>query len=418
MPPSVRAKSITVGTPARATAAASCSGPEVSGARVAGRRAPGRARPATGRRRSGRCAHTRSTVARAPRPRPRAAARRGRPGRSRSRWRRSSVEPDALGDRGRRPRLGAQRRRRGQPAGVARRRDHGGHERGGGEHGVLAAVHRRRARVARATREDDLRAPHAEAAVHRAARRALVVEHGSLLDVQLGVGDRAVELSRGARHLRDGDAVVGQRVGQPDAVRVAQLARGVDVEQPARRRRPEQRVAEARPLLVGPVHQRDGAAVGLQRPQRLGRRQQAEAAVEPAAVRHAVHVRADHHRLGRLARPPRPDVPGDVAGDVDARYRVAEPGDEPLALVAPLRSPGDPAPARPRVELAQPRDDGSGVLRSRSSSIVEQCTPPPFLWISSYATVTTSTPCLDSSSAVRGDPLRHQHPAGRERRAR
>ena len=121
MPPRVRAKTITVGTPARATAAASCSGPEVSVRPARQRRGALHERGVEGDRvdrpdRLGTCA-------------PPAASRALRV----ERLERVEVavaqverEPHALGDRRRRPRLGAQRADRRQAAAGHGRLAHAG----------------------------------------------------------------------------------------------------------------------------------------------------------------------------------------------------------------------------------------------------------------------------------------------------
>ena len=102
--------------------------------------------------------------------------------------------------------------------------------------------------------------------------------------------ERAVEL----------DAVLAQRVGQRDAVAVVQLPQLVLVAHRAGGgRRAEERAAEARALLVGPVdepHRHRRLALRGDPPQHLDAGEHVQAAVEPAAVRHRVHVPADQQR--------------------------------------------------------------------------------------------------------------------------
>ena len=78
---------------------------------------------------------------------------------------------------------------------------------------------------------------------------------------------------------------------------------------------------------------------------------------------------------------PGPEVPGGVALHLDAGKRGDLVG-PPLPLLGPAVGPGDaPSPAAlvefaQRAERSLARGHRAG---SRTSSIVEQCTPPPFL---------------------------------------
>ena len=80
---------------------------------------------------------------------------------------------------------------------------------------------------------------------------------------------------------------------------VLEVADGVGVERAGGGGRAQQRAAEARALFVGPVDQlqRDLRRLALVAPQDLDRRQQPEAPVQPAAVRHRVDVRSDDDDL-------------------------------------------------------------------------------------------------------------------------
>ena len=79
---------------------------------------------------------------------------------------------------------------------------------------------------------------------------------GALLDVQLEVGSRALELAAGFNGVVEVDAVLGERVRQGDAVGVAALAQLVLVGHRAcGRAGAEQGAAEARALFVRPVDQ-------------------------------------------------------------------------------------------------------------------------------------------------------------------
>ena len=77
-----------------------------------------------------------------------------------------------------------------------------------------------------------------------------------------------------------------------------------------------------------------------------------EAAVEPAAVRHGVDVRADDDDLVGLAGDRRPQVPGDVA--LDGGVGLGQLAEQPLARRAPILAPRQPArPVRPTRQLRQ-----------------------------------------------------------------
>src|SRR5581483_7440625 len=162
---------------------------------------------------------------------------------------------------------------------------------------VAALVHRRRARVRSLTAEGDAVALDAERAEDDTERELERLEHGALLDVQLEVGARAGELRAGVERTVEVDAVLPQRVLPADAVRVLPLADLVLVaHRPRSRRGAEQRAAEARPLLVGPVDEPHGhrrLAVGGDPAQDLDAGDDVERAVEPAPVRDRVDVPPD-----------------------------------------------------------------------------------------------------------------------------
>ncbi len=85
------------------------------------------------------------------------------------------------------------------------------------------------------------------------------LEHRPLLDVQLEVGGRVLELRARVERPVEVDAVLAQRVRQRDAVAVGQRAQLVLVGHRAGRGgRAEEGAAEARALLVGPVDEPHG----------------------------------------------------------------------------------------------------------------------------------------------------------------
>ena len=82
----------------------------------------------------------------------------------------------------------------------------------GGEEGVAAQVHRRRAGVRVRAGEAHRVALDAERAEHDAEREVELLEHRPLLDVQLEVGERALEPRARLAHAVEVDAVGGERV--------------------------------------------------------------------------------------------------------------------------------------------------------------------------------------------------------------
>ena len=216
-------------------------------------------------------------------------------------------------------------------------------EAGAGDERVPPGVHREAAALHRLPADPDGVALDPGGAGDDAHREAVAFEHRALLDVQLEIGDGGFQA--GARRGRrvEVDPMRVQRVDQCDAVAVGDVADGARVERPGREAGAEQRAAEARPLLVGPVDEgdRDGrrrAARG-EGAQDLQAAQDAERAVEPAPVRDGVDVAAEHDGVGRRPLEDRPEVAGLVR--VDAHRQVGEALDEPRARLRPGVGPRD-----------------------------------------------------------------------------
>ena len=141
---------------------------------------------------------------------------------------------------------------------------------------------------------------------------------------------------------------------------------------PQKRAAAEQGGAEPRALLVHECRDDDRPrrleALGAQHPHRVDRRDHAERAVEVAAMRDRVEVRARHHRPGAAVaarrRPPRQQVAGAVARDREPELgqRAADEGDRRLELRRP-REPGDPAALDAVAGGADPR--GGGEIRGQ-----------------------------------------------------
>ena len=230
-----------------------------------------------------------------------------------------------------------------------------------------ALLHRRRAGVGRLAVEADHVALDADRPVDHRQRQAEVLEHGPLLDVELDVAEDAVQARAGLAHPVQPHAVGGQHLREGVALAVGQRARLVEVQRPGRGARAEHPVAEPRALLVGPVDelQRDRRAPGRgDGPQHLEAAEQAEGAVEPAAVGDGVDVAADDERLRALAGQRDPLVSGGVEFDLDVEPLQA--GVEP----APGLRPGvGPAQALRAVlvlgQLAQRPQVGQGARRIR-----------------------------------------------------
>ena len=172
---------------------------------------------------------------------------------------------------------------------------------------VAPLVHRRRAGVRRLALPRDLVALDAERAEHDAERQIQRLEHRAPARCAARDRRRRSRAATRASSARSRSTPCSRSAsGQRDAVRVAPLPQLVLVGHRAgRRRRAEERAAEARALLVGPVDEPHGErrrAVGGDPPQHLDAGHDVQAAVEPAAVRHRVDVPADQQRpLG--ARP-------------------------------------------------------------------------------------------------------------------
>ena len=192
-------------------------------------------------------------------------------------------------------------------------------------------------------RPGDLVALDAEGADHGAEREIHRLEHRALLDVQLEVGGRVLELPAGVLGAVEIDAVLAQRVGQRDAVRVdapAQLV--LVVHRPRARARAEEAAPEARALLVRPVDEPDGhlrlALLG-EAAHHLDAGQHVQAAVEPAAVRDGVHVAADQQLPLRAAAQREPLVARLV--DLVLEREAGELAAQPLAAALPGLRPRD-----------------------------------------------------------------------------
>ena len=245
-------------------------------------------------------------------------------------------------------------------------------ELGGARERVAALRHRRRAGVRGLALPRDPRPLDPERPEHDAERQVHRLEHRPLLDVQLEVSECALELLPCIQRPVEVDAVRGDCVGKRHAVRVAELPQLVLVGHRAgRRARPEERAAETRALLVGPVHEPHGhrrlALLG-DPPQHLDARHDVQGPVEPAAVRDGVDVAADQERAVVTPRKREPLAAGLVG--LLAGARPLDPPGEPLPRPRPRVRPGHTLSAvlvaRQLLQLAELGDGAGGIERHRA----------------------------------------------------
>ena len=173
-----------------------------------------------------------------------------------------------------------------------------------GPEAVASHLHRHGARMGGLALEDQALALDALRAGDGADAQPLGLEDGALLDVHLHVGLHVRHSRASTVEAFDVDAVLGEHIGQLGALFVGEAAQYVDVERADRGGRAEQAAAEAGAFLVGPVDQRDGdgwRALSSERAEQFEPGHHPESAVEPAAFRHAVEVRADDEHVRRFA---------------------------------------------------------------------------------------------------------------------
>ena len=188
-----------------------------------------------------------------------------------------------------------------------------------------------------------------------AAGSSRALEHRALLDVQLEVGARALQLRARLVHLREVDVVAGDDVLEPLALAVLEVADLVDVERARAGRGAEQAAPEARALLVGPVDEAQPdrpLAVGV-RAQHLERGEEPERAVEPAA-RRARSRRASRRSRSPSCSPGRSAHTLPAASVCDLDRQLLELRAHELARLDPLVGPAHAAgAARPAGQLRQ-----------------------------------------------------------------
>src|ERR671916_3413142 len=94
-----------------------------------------------------------------------------------------------------------------------------------------------------------------EGSEHHPERQIHPLQDGTLLDVQLQVGDGVLELPPSLVDPVEADAVLPKRVRQSDAVAVFEAAHVVRSQRSRGRARAEEAAPKAGSFLVGPVHE-------------------------------------------------------------------------------------------------------------------------------------------------------------------
>src|SRR5215204_5330473 len=135
----------------------------------------------------------------------------------------------------------------------------------------------------------------AESAEHHPERQVHPLQNGTLLDVQLEVGDGVLELPPRLVDAVEVDAMLLERVWEGDAVAVLQVAYIIGLERASGRARAEETAPKAGPLLVSPVHetQSQGTLLGGEGAHDFEGANHVQGAVEPASVRDGVYVSAE-----------------------------------------------------------------------------------------------------------------------------
>ena len=172
----------------------------------------------------------------------------------------------------------------------------------------------------------------------------MAFENGSLLDMQFQIGAGMAALDGGVPDAVDVDVALAQRVFQADSVAVGAAAVGLDGVRSGKGGGAEEAAAEARAFLVGPIHQANGdgrlaVEVLRQTAQHLEAGEDAKAAVEPAAVGDGVQMTAEDEGAIGVAAQRRPGVPGGV--EVVLHRQLGQLALKPGSRLEPGFAPGD-----------------------------------------------------------------------------
>jgi hypothetical protein len=185
---------------------------------------------------------------------------------------------------------------------------------------------------------------HAERPQHDAEGEAQRLQHRPLLDVELEIRRRILELRASLERAVEVDAVGRERVGKCHSLGVPPPAQLVlVVHRAGGRTGAEQAAPETRALLVRPVDEPYGdrrLTIGGDSAQHLDAGHDVERAVEPASVRHGVDVPADQEDAIGASAQREPLVPGLVG--LLLRPDAVELASEPLLRVRPRLGPRHP----------------------------------------------------------------------------
>src|ERR687890_321366 len=183
----------------------------------------------------------------------------------------------------------------------------------------------------------------AESAEHHPERKVHPLQNGTLLDVQLEVGDGVLELPPRLVDPVKVNAMLLERVWQGDAVAVFEVAPVVWLERACGRARAEEAAPKASPLLVGPVHetQSHGTLLGGEGAHDFEGANHVQGTVEPASVRDGVYVSAEDDGTLRVTWCRGPDVAGLVGLYLGYAVNLLQFAPEPVTGLHPLPCPRD-----------------------------------------------------------------------------
>src|ERR671920_327322 len=183
----------------------------------------------------------------------------------------------------------------------------------------------------------------AESAEHHPERKVHPLQNGTLLDVQLEVGDGVLELPPRLVDPVKVNAMLLERVWQGDAVAVFEVAHVVWLERACGGARAEEAAPKASPLLVGPVHetQSHGTLLGGEGAHDFEGANHVQGPVEPASVRDGVYVSAEDDGTLRVTWCRGPDVAGLVGLYLGYAVNLLQFAPEPVTGLHPLPCPRD-----------------------------------------------------------------------------
>src|SRR5215217_8113073 len=187
----------------------------------------------------------------------------------------------------------------------------------------------------------------AEGAEHHPEWQVHPLQDGTLLDVQLEVGDGVLELPPRLVDAVEVDAMLLERVWEGDAVAVFEVAHVIGLERACGRARAEEAAPKAGALLVGPVHEAQShrTLLGGEGAHDLERANHVQGTVEPTSVRDGVYVSAEDNGPLRVTGCRGPDVAGLVGLYLGYAFYFLELAPEPLTGFVPLPCPRDAAGA-------------------------------------------------------------------------